>query len=333
MFKLALIPLILGLPPQMASAVELGIDGRHFTLDGKPTFLLGTSAYAALGEEPARVERDLDTLAARGHRWVRVWATWAAFDNDVSAVDADGHPREPYLQRLKDLVASCDRRGLIVDVTISRGNGVTGPPRLQAPEAHRRAVVTLVEALGPMRNWYLDLSNERNIKDQRFTSIAELAALRTLVREMDPKRLVTASHAGDLSEGDVRAYLDEAKLDFVAVHRPRHEKSASQTADRTRAVFKMMKTTTGRVVPVHYQEPFRRGFGRFQPEVQDYLIDLKGAIEAGAAGWCLHSGDTRDAPDGAPRRVFDLREHGLIDGLDPVEREVFEAAARIVTGR
>ena len=35
--------------------------------------------------------------------------------------------REPYLSKLQGLVAECDRRGMIVDVTLSRGNGITGP--------------------------------------------------------------------------------------------------------------------------------------------------------------------------------------------------------------
>ena len=72
------------------------------------------------------VRRDLDDLQRHGFNWLRVWATWAAFDHDVSAVDAAGRPREPFLGRLKWLVAECDRRGLVVDVTLTRGDAAAG---------------------------------------------------------------------------------------------------------------------------------------------------------------------------------------------------------------
>src|SRR5262249_52276629 len=58
----------------------------------------------------------------------------------------------------------------------------------------------------------------------------------------------------------------------------------------------------GRVVPVHYQEPFRRDFGAWQPRAEDYVADLKGAIAGGAAGWCLHYGANGAALDRRPRR-------------------------------
>ena len=41
-----------------------------------------------------------------------------------------------------------------------------------------RAVETLVIALKPLRNWYLDLANERNINDKRHAGIEELKQLR-----------------------------------------------------------------------------------------------------------------------------------------------------------
>lgn len=60
---------------------------------------------------------------------------------------------------------------------------------------------TIVTALKPYRNWYLDLANERNIRDPRFTSFAELKELRDLVKRLDPKRLATASHNGAKAGG------------------------------------------------------------------------------------------------------------------------------------
>src|SRR5207247_6822448 len=134
-----------------------------------------------------------------------------------------------FLTRLKQLVADCDRRGMAVDITLSRGNGIAGSPRLQTLAAHRRAVETLMVGLKDHRNWYLDLSNERNIRDKRFTSFDDLKALRGLARKLDSARLITASHAGDINRDELRKYLEEVRLDFISPHRPRDAESAAQT--------------------------------------------------------------------------------------------------------
>src|SRR5262249_38611930 len=137
-------------------ATRLGTDGTRFTVNGRPAFLFGVSYYGAPSAPDETVRRDLADLKKHGFNWVRIWATWAAFGEDVSAVDGEGKPREPFLKRLQWLVAACDEQGVVVDVTLSRGNGSTGPARLQTLEAHRRAVETLVTALKAHRNWYLD---------------------------------------------------------------------------------------------------------------------------------------------------------------------------------
>jgi hypothetical protein len=201
---------------------------------------------------------------------------------------------------------------------LSRCNGVTGPPKLQTHAAQRRAVETIVTALKPWRNWYLDLSNERNIKDQRFTSLKELSELRELARSLDPRRLVTASHAGDINVDELREYLFVVRVDFVSSHRPRDAISVRQTKEKSVEYLAIMKQL-GLVVPLHYQEPFRRGYGKWQPRAEDFVTDLTGARDGGAAGWCLHNGDSRAAPDGRPRRSFDVRERRLFEQLDTEE--------------
>ena len=299
-------------------ATQLGLAGPQFTLNGKPTFLLGISYYGALGAGEQTIRRDLDDIQRHGFNWIRVWATWSAFTNDVSAVRDDGAAREPFLTRLKQLVAECDRRGLVLDVTLSRGNGVTGPARLQTAEAQRQAVATLTGALQPYRNWYLDLSNERNVRDKRFSSFDDLTRARELVRQLDPGRLVTASHAGDLTRDDLSEYLNTVRVDFIAPHRPRGPESAAQTEAKTMEYLSWMKAL-GRLAPVHYQEPFRRGYGRWEPAAEDFLADARAAQRSGAAGWCFHNGPERGQPGDEPRRSFDLREKRLFDQLDKEE--------------
>lgn len=315
-------------------ATVLGIEGTRFTLNGQPTFLLGISYYAGLGASEEFIRQDLDNLQKHGFNWFRLWATWDAFDHNVSAVDAQGRAREPFLGRLKWLVAECDRRGFVVDVTLTRDKGSAKPAGGMLPdyEAHLRAVETLVEVLKPHRNWYLDLANERDVGDDRYVSAEELKRLRARVRELAPDLLVTASFGGhDLTKEDVRESLLTVGADFLTPHRPRSPEAPGQTEARTRECLELMKQV-GRMAPVHHQEPFRRGYQRWEPTAADFLTDLRGAVAGGAAGWCLHNGTQRNAPDQQPRRSFDLRGRRLFDQLDDEESKVVAEAARTVSG-
>jgi hypothetical protein len=71
---------------------RLGTDGTRFTVNDRPVFLFGVSYYGALGASDETVRRDLADLKERGFTWARVWATWAAFGEDVSAVDGGAGP-------------------------------------------------------------------------------------------------------------------------------------------------------------------------------------------------------------------------------------------------
>lgn len=299
------------------SITELGISGTRFTINGKPTFLFGISFYGALGAPRQFIIQDLDDIQNLGINWLRVWATWAAFNNDMSAIDGKGNAREPYLSNLKWLVAECDRRGIIVDVTLSRGNGTVGEPRLQTIDTHRQAVETIVSALKPYRNWYLDLANERNIKDKRFVGLDELQQLRNAAKRIDPARLITGSHAGDITREELRDYLEKVRVDFISPHRPRNPDSPRQTETKSQQYLAWTKEI-GRPVPLHYQEPFRRGFtDGWDPNSNDFVTDARAAIKGGAAGWCLHNGSQ---PDGRLRRSFDMRQSRLFDQLDTEEK-------------
>ena len=313
---------------------ELGTDGRQLTINGKPTFLVGISYYGALGASRDFIQRDLDDMQKYGFNWFRVWATWGAFDNEISAVDREGRPREPYLAKLQWLVAECDRRGIIVDVTLSRGNGITGSVRLQSTEALRRAAKTLVASLKPYRNWYLDMGNERNIRDKRFVSVEELAQLRKFIKRLDPNRLVTASFVRDIKTDELKQILLDVRVDFLAPHRPRNPKSPGQTQAQTKKYYELTEQL-GRTVPVHYQEPFRRGFRpeRWEPKAEHFLADLKGALEGGAAGWCFHNGDQKDKPQAKPRRSFDMRKARLFEQLDEQETKFIRQMKAVVSGQ
>ena len=334
-FCLTLLLYAAGLSSGAAETV-LEIEGTRFVVNDKPRFLLGLSYYGGLGAAEDLARKDLEDAQRYGFNWLRVWATWGAFSNDVSAVSTDGRPRQPYLERLKRLVAECDRRGLVLDITLTRGKVSRSSPGggwVADLASHQRAVETLVGALKPWRNWYLDLANEHDVRDARFVPARELKTLRELVRRLDPGRLVTCSFGGhDLKEEELRENLIGIGLDFLTPHRPRTAESPRQTEAQTRKILAAMDRL-GHPAPVHYQEPFRRGYGRWQPTAEDFLTDLRGAIAGGAAGWCFHNGAQNKAPDSQPRRSFDLRDKRLFDQLDREELRLVRGVGKVVAER
>lgn len=300
-------------------ATVLGVRNGRFTIDGRPIFLLGCSYFAGLSAPEEFVRRDLDDLRHCGIHCLRIWANWRAFGMDVSAVDRKGNPREPYLSKLQWFVGECDRRGIVVGVTIARANEF-GEILFVDPDAHRRAVVTLLKALRVFPNWYFDFAAERNLRDYRFVSTQELRILRETAKEIDDQRLLTASYSGDLPRNQLLDDLFTVRIDILAIHRPRTPQSLQQTAERTQQLRAWLRELECDGIPIFYQEPFRRGLTAWAPTAADFLQDLQAAYTHGAAGWCFANGDQRRSPDGQPRRSFDLRLRRLMEQLDEEER-------------
>jgi hypothetical protein len=287
--------------------------------------LLGFSYFAALGAPDDFIWRDLNAFQLHRFNCLRVFATWNAFGTDFSAVDSSGKKRTRFFDALNRLVQLCDRRGIVVDITLARGKGA-----LPNFNSHKFAVSTLVNELRTKRNWYLDLSNEHDVRDDRFVSNDELRELRAEVRRLDPNRLVTASFGGhDLSTDEIRAAIQVIGLDFICPHRPRDPESPAQTFAESTNYMAILKQI-GAHVPLHFQEPFRRDYGGWQPKAEDFLVDLRGAIDGGAAGWCFHNGAARDASEDGRRRCFDLRRKDLFDQLDAEERKFVDKVADIL---
>ncbi len=326
----ALTAVFFGIASDANAWTRLGITEKNFTINGKRVFLYGISYYGALGADQETILQDLDDMQEYHFNWIRVWANWTAYDNDVSAVDGYGEIRPEYMEKLNWLIKECDRRGMIVDVTVSRGYGPLDKDCLKDKETLGRALSNLVTELKDYENWYLDMANERNVHDSRQVTSAELAELRKQLRDLDPKRLVTASFGGDLPREHVEKNVKLIGLDFITPHRPRHASSPVETKEKTEEYYAWMKDI-GRTVPVHYQEPFRRGYpsGDWAPTEWYFRRDLMEAMEGGAAGWCFHNGANKDSKDGRPRRCFDLRNSRLFDQLDNEERAFVRNAVEL----
>jgi len=117
-----------------------------------------------------------------------------------------------------------------------------------------------------------------NGKPAFLTGISYYGALGAPREFIEP---VTASEGGDIDRDSLRTYLQKVQVSFVCPHRPRNAASPRQTEARTREYLQWVREE-GQTVPVHYQEPFRRGYGQWQPVADDFLTDLRGAKEGGA---------------------------------------------------
>ncbi|MFD2146374.1 cellulase family glycosylhydrolase [Mucilaginibacter antarcticus] len=312
--------------PLYAQRTKLGIDGTAFTIANKPTFLYGISYYGALGAPEGFIKKDLADIKKYKLNWIRIWANWPGQTTDISAVDDNGNAVAAYMNKLKWLVQQCDKLGIVVDVSLAHSNNTNGRS-LKTIEGHERALRSIVTALKGYKNWYLDLANERDVGDARFVSFKDLAMMRDVAKQIYPGLLITASAGNDISPDDLKEYLTQVKVDFVSPHRPRTAKSAMQTAGKTTEYLTQM-AVIGKRVPIHYQEPFRRGYTDWQPLTKDYIADLFGAKQAGAAGWCFHNGDQRGDAAHQPARSFDLSQKRLFDQLDAEELLAIKTIAK-----
>jgi hypothetical protein len=303
-------------------AVTLGIskDGRYFTIDGRPTYLNGISYYGAQAiPDETWITKDLDDMAADHLNWIRIWAFWGNPKDNVAALTPNGEVRQPYMDRLKNIITECNKRNIIVDVTMNRNPGV--PPSNQ--KEHLACAKVLARELLPYRNVYIDVSNERDVGDARFVSFPEVGELIAVIKAIDPNRICTASGTPG-SKADISDYLVTGHCDFVSPHLSRETSSAAKTVGAVREMIGWMKEL-GRRAPIHLQEPFRRGYNEFEPTQDDFYRDDTGAKIAGAAGWCLHNGSTRGrgkSEEERPQRSFGMARARLYDQLDAVEREV-----------
>ena len=302
-----------------ASAITLGVsaDGRFFTVNGKSVYLNGISYYSGTSvDDPKDLKLDLDDMVKNRFNWIRVWTFWGA---DIAVTDPNGQVREPGMSRLKTIITECNKRRMIVDVTMSHGNHPA--PSNQAE--HLACARTLAAELKPYRNVYIDVGNERDVGDARYVSLEDVGELITAIKAIDPQRICTASSCPG-SEDGMKQHLEVGKLDFIAPHLCRDDGCSAKTIGTVKELAGWMKAL-GRRVPIHLQEPFRRGYTDYQPTVEDFYRDDSGARIAEAAGWCLHNGSSRRGSGEQQRsRSFGMgKEHGrLYAQLDEVELEV-----------
>ena len=90
---------VLGQADAPEGSQTMGIRGDSFTLNGRPTFLLGFS-LSRVGTPEEFIRRDSRTFSGTDSIGCE-FGPRGAFGTNVSAVDAQGKPREPFLPKLQ----------------------------------------------------------------------------------------------------------------------------------------------------------------------------------------------------------------------------------------
>ena len=275
----------------------LGVEGTHFTVNGRPTFLLFVSYFDAMRRADAGADGlDADLAFFRGKvDGIRIFANWLAYGCpatraadtlfDLNGIDEQ---RWPSLVRVLDKASDS---GLLVDLTFDRDAVRVAGGMSQA--AYVRAVAAVTQRLkGRYANVYFDLQNEWDNKGAHAITATELRQVAAAVHREDSSRLITASGR----------FLADAGLDFAAVHDPRDAHWFAEPHYRA---------ALAPGVATLFQEPMP--FSAFCPgqdkdDAPGRHVEAAGnARAAGAAGWTFHTRTTfkmdRGFKDGRSRFV------------------------------
>jgi cellulase (glycosyl hydrolase family 5) len=313
------------------SRTVLGVRRDRFTVNGRPQFLLGISAFDATGR---LTDSDLDKLRQRGFRLIRVWGYWEQVILNSQAPQvpanlqgnvwfgADGSLEPEKLAELKNLIERADRRGIILDLTVF--NTFTSfPGDFRAKSL--RGLKEVAEALKGCGNVLFDVYNEHNNAgriDPATMTHEQLAPLVQAVRQIDPVRVVTFSNThrqqgAETGDELARQYREELALEIhcLTPHLPRTPDFADRTKARVEWVRSVIQSS-GRVVPLYLQEEARRRHSRLNPEAAEFFAAARAARDGGAAAWIFHT----DAG-------YNLKLGSMFDRMDAVERTVVDRIA------
>ena len=303
---------------------RLGIEGPRFTVDGAPRFLIVVSYFDALRASDATLEADFSWLRRHGIDGVRIFPNWwrcAAVrqcgghsGDDTLMAAPDGSLRPAAVTRMKSVLATAGRHGLIVDLSFARETVRDAQGRELAASAYAEGVVAAVRALGPLPHAMIDLQNE--IYQNRLFAAAAAAdapPVARLARRVDAgARIVFVSTNAAEAERYTYCGGDGCPLDVLAVHDAREP----DWHDRTPAVVRELVALASRrgPRPVYLQEPQAWQDERAPDRVERFLDAAARAKRAGAAAWTFHT-----------RSAFILREgRSLTTQLDAGERAVLE---------
>jgi hypothetical protein len=226
MRKLAALIMVAGGTLLMAADTkhEITISGTCFLLNGAPFPYTGISFYNAIynpsfNESSAVRRKWLQKFQKYGINVLRIFSQWDQKNPwvdvcpECTLYQRDGTLREKHIARLKEILADADVLGMVVELEVFQhqswreGNlGATDEERAKSVE---RALPLLTRALLPYRNLTFQLWGEMTFRTVEYTK---------LIKESDPKRLVTNSPGGS---GVLGTRQENEALDYLAPHTTR----------------------------------------------------------------------------------------------------------------
>jgi hypothetical protein len=303
--------------------VELTVEKTRFLLDGQPFPYTGVSFFNAIyNPEFNRTSEGrklwLDKFSSYGINVLRVWAQW---DNprgfvdscgECSLYDGRGALRPQRLATLKSILSDADSRHMVVELTLFSRESWDSGIRLPDDDAEA-AVRQLTQELRPYRNVTFQIWNE-------FSH--HTAALAKVIKQMDPKRLVTSSpgFAGVL----LGSAEETSAMDYLTPHTSRQR--AGKTWEIAPAEIRYLLRRIGK--PVVDDEPARNGtpnFGgpRDATYPTDHILQMWAVMREG--GYVTYHHDMFQTGAGSPP----VPPSGIPDPeFSPYHRTVFEFLSR-----
>ena len=323
-----IITLGLVFPQSAGAAASLGISGKSFTINGTPTFLLGVSAFDAVGKIS---NQDLDGLKERQFNLIRVWLYWR--DLNV-AYQSDGTLKPEKEAQLKDLIEEADKRGIVVDVTLlflyvdypypSFGTDVN---------KMKTAVRSVATALKEYDNVLFDIMNEHNHSGNANTSHATIEILMNEIKKIDSDRITTVSSTGkhildkdtltSANKTNIREETQDIGVDMLTPHFYRSSDWYSRTGSRINTVRDYLNQIGKGTLPIYLQEEQCRIEGESGREFtkDNFITAATQAKDNGAAGWNFHTA-----------AGFDLAGKSIFDNFDSVEKQVVDSLGEEIFG-
>jgi hypothetical protein len=281
-----------------AHAQKLSIQGDRFAVDGVPRFLTFMTMFGAMAAP--NITADLHTIKTLGFDGFRIWPN---LDTGPQLFNRDGTLRPAELDRLRFILDQARAERLIVDVSFTYEH-TSG---LDAAGA-RRAIMAVTDALRSYDNVLFDIQNERNVRDRRFMSEANVASIFAGIKSVDPARITTASNSPEDTAEFAAAFTARLGLDVTAYHEPRS--STWYTLASNQSVVRAMKVN-GR--PAYLQETMSTRDNLFPYPSHDraeyFMQAIAHAKLAGAAAWCFHTDVGVDYRTGPALLEDRLRAH------------------------
>jgi len=311
---------------------EIAISGTCFLLDGASFPYTGISFYNAIYNptfNKSSQDRRLwmQKFQKYGINVLRIFAEWNMQEPwidtcpDCSLFYSDGRLREQNVARLKEILSDADAAGMVVQLEIFQhvawSQGKLGATDEERGKTAERLLPLLTRELAPYRNLTFQMFGEMTYRTVELTK---------LVKDVDPKRLVTNSPGGSSVLGTVK---ENEALDYLAPHTTRQNRGRHWEIAPKEVAYLIARYGK----PVVDDEPARNGTREFggPPTAEttypyDQILQIYEIWRAGGYVTYHHDmfqtgyGTPAIPPSGIPDPEFNPYHHAVLDFLSHRER-------------